>query len=90
MAFKKYSRNPYRIKLSIYVLTIIYQITIFWHKYCSTKSVRREIDENYKPQNITLNERKSRMPHIRGIKGEAVVVYCEPLITKKMGYHRLS
>jgi hypothetical protein len=27
------------------------------------------------------------MPHIRGIKGEAVVVYCEPLITKEMGYH---
>jgi hypothetical protein len=25
------------------------------------------------------------MPHIRGIKGEALVVYCEPLITKKMG-----
>ena len=39
---------------------------------------------------VTLNDRKSRMPHIRGIKGEAVVVYCEPLITKKMGYHRLS
>jgi len=37
----------------------------------------------------TLNERKSRMPQIWGIKGEAVVVYCEPLITKKMGYHRL-
>jgi hypothetical protein len=30
------------------------------------------------------------MPHIHGIKGEAVVVYCEPLITKEMGYHRLS
>jgi hypothetical protein len=24
-----------------------------------------------------LIERKPRMPHIRGIKGEAVVVYCE-------------
>ena len=30
------------------------------------------------------------MSHIRGIKGEAVVVYSEPLITKEMGYHRLS
>ncbi|MGD8548647.1 MAG: hypothetical protein PVJ45_03430 [Desulfobacterales bacterium] len=38
----------------------------------------------------TLIERKSRMPHIRGIKGEAVVIYCEPLITKEMGCHRLS
>ncbi|MGD8258960.1 MAG: hypothetical protein PVG70_21175 [Desulfobacterales bacterium] len=23
-------------------------------------------------------------------KGEAVIVYCEPLATKKMGWHRLS
>ena len=30
------------------------------------------------------------MAHIRGIKGKAVVVYCEPLITKEMGYLRLS
>jgi len=30
------------------------------------------------------------MAHIRGIKGEAVVVYCEPLITKGKGYLRLS
>jgi hypothetical protein len=30
------------------------------------------------------------MPQIRDIKGEVVVVYCEPLITKKMGCHRLS
>jgi hypothetical protein len=39
---------------------------------------------------LTLNERKSRMSQIRGIMGEAVVVYCEPLITKKMGCYRLS
>jgi len=38
----------------------------------------------------TLIEQKSRVPQIWGIKGEAVVVYCEPLITKKMGCHRLS
>jgi hypothetical protein len=30
------------------------------------------------------------MPHIRGIKGEAVVVYCKPLITREIGYYRLS
>jgi hypothetical protein len=30
------------------------------------------------------------MPQIRGIKGEVVVVYCEPLITKEMGCYRLS
>jgi hypothetical protein len=30
------------------------------------------------------------MHQIRGIKGEAVVLYCEPLITEKMVYHRLS
>jgi len=39
---------------------------------------------------VTSIERKSRMPHIRGIKGEAVIAYCESLITKEMGYHRLS
>jgi hypothetical protein len=30
------------------------------------------------------------MPQIQGINGEAVFVYCEPLITQEMGYHRLS
>jgi hypothetical protein len=30
------------------------------------------------------------MPHICGIMGEAVVIYCKPLITKEMGYYRLS
>ena len=30
------------------------------------------------------------MHQIRGIKGEAVVNYCEPLITKEMVYQRLS
>jgi len=30
------------------------------------------------------------MPQIQGIKGKAVVNYCEPLTTPKMGYHRLS
>ena len=30
------------------------------------------------------------MPQIQGVKGEAVVSYCEPLTTKEMGYHRLS
>ena len=30
------------------------------------------------------------MPQIQGVKGEAVVVYCEPLTTPEMRYHRLS
>jgi hypothetical protein len=30
------------------------------------------------------------MAQIQGFKGEVVVVYCEPLIKKKMGYYRLS
>ena len=30
------------------------------------------------------------MRQIRGVKGEAVVTYCEPLTTKEMVYHRLS
>jgi hypothetical protein len=41
-------------------------------------------------QSPTLIERKSRMPQIQGVEGEAVVSYCEPLTTPKMGYHRLS
>jgi hypothetical protein len=46
---------------------------------------------NYETPGCTTSiERKSRMPHIHGIKGEAVVVYCESLITKEMEYHRLS
>ena len=32
--------------------------------------------------NNTSTERKPRMPHIHCIKGKAVVIYCEPLITK--------
>jgi hypothetical protein len=38
----------------------------------------------------TLIERHSRMRQIRGVKGEAVVNYCEPLTTKEMAYHWLS
>ncbi len=30
------------------------------------------------------------MLQVRGVKGEAVVIYCEPLTTKEMGYYRLS
>ncbi len=30
------------------------------------------------------------MLQIQGTKGEAVVVYCKPLITQEMGYRRLS
>jgi hypothetical protein len=39
---------------------------------------------------FTPMERKLRMPQIQGSKGEAVVIYCEPLATKEMGYHPLS
>jgi hypothetical protein len=52
--------------------------------------VSHERIETFHVQSSTLIERKSRMPQIRGIKGEVVVVYCEPLITKEMGCHRLS
>jgi hypothetical protein len=37
-----------------------------------------------------ISRKKMRMRQIRGVKGEAVVVYCEPLTTKKMTYYRLS
>jgi len=37
-----------------------------------------------------LTLQKSRMPQVRGVKGEAVVIYCEPLTTKEVGYYRLS
>ncbi|MBE9581350.1 MAG: hypothetical protein IMF18_07000 [Proteobacteria bacterium] len=30
------------------------------------------------------------MPQIQDVEGEAVVVYCEPLTTQEMRYHRLS
>jgi len=30
------------------------------------------------------------MLQLQGIKGEAVIIYCEPLITQKMEYYRLS
>ncbi len=30
------------------------------------------------------------MRQIRGVEGEAVVSYCEPLTTKEVAYHRLS
>jgi hypothetical protein len=30
------------------------------------------------------------MLQIQGAKGEAVVIYCEPLATQEMWYHRLS
>ena len=33
---------------------------------------------------------KSRVLQIQGVKGEAVVIYCEPLTTKEMWFYRLS
>jgi hypothetical protein len=38
----------------------------------------------------TLPLQKSRMLQIQGAKGDAVVIYCEPLATQEMRYHRLS
>jgi hypothetical protein len=38
----------------------------------------------------TLIERKSSVLQIRGVKGEAVVIYCKLLTTKEMGRNRLS
>jgi hypothetical protein len=38
----------------------------------------------------TLIERKSSVPQIRCVKGEAVVTYCKLLTTKEMGRTRLS
>ncbi len=38
----------------------------------------------------TLTLQKSRMPQIQGAEGAAVEVYCKPLATQKMRYHRLS
>lgn len=33
----------------------------------------------------TLRFQKPRMPQVRGVKGKAVVNYCEPLAAKEMG-----
>jgi len=43
-----------------------------------------------KMEECTLMLQKSRVLQIRGVKGEAVVLYCEPLTTKEMRYPRLS
>ena len=37
-----------------------------------------------------LIERKPRVRQIHGVKGDAVVCYCESLTTKEMTYHRPS
>ncbi len=39
---------------------------------------------------MTLMERKWRIAQIQSSRRDAVVVYCESLITKEMEYHRLS
>jgi len=44
-----------------------------------------------KPKSLfTLTLQESRMPQICGVKGEAVVLYRDPLTTKEMWYPRLS
>jgi len=44
----------------------------------------------YKDFLYPLIEQKLRMLQIQGVKGEAVGLYCEPLITQEVEYHRLS
>jgi hypothetical protein len=39
---------------------------------------------------LALKLQKSRMPQIQGVKGEAVVLYREPLTTQEMWDYRLS
>jgi hypothetical protein len=39
---------------------------------------------------LTLMLQKLRMLEMQGVKGDAVVSYCEPLTTQQMRYHRLS
>ncbi len=39
---------------------------------------------------FTLTLQKPRVPQMQGVKGEAVVVYADPLTTKEMRYHRFS
>ena len=46
------------------------------------------VDKNVAESTLTLQ--KLRMLQIRGVKGEAVVNYREPLTTKEMRYPRLS
>jgi len=38
---------------------------------------------------FTLRLQKPRVPQIQGVKGEAVVVYADPLTTPQMLYHQL-
>ncbi|MBW1769868.1 MAG: hypothetical protein JRJ17_01640 [Deltaproteobacteria bacterium] len=38
----------------------------------------------------TLTLQKPRVLQMQGVKGEAVVVYANPLTTQQMLYHRLS
>jgi hypothetical protein len=39
---------------------------------------------------ITLTLQKPRVLQMQGVKGEAVVIYADPLTTQQMLYHRLS
>jgi hypothetical protein len=41
-------------------------------------------------KDLTINDRKSRIPQVQGIKAAAVVIYRKALITQEMGCHRLS
>jgi hypothetical protein len=47
-------------------------------------------EDQFEAALFTLTLQKSRMPQIEDVKGEAVVLYREPLTTQEMRYHRLS
>ncbi len=47
-------------------------------------------DEAFDPRAITPTLQKSMILQIQGVKGEVVVIYCEPLATQEMWYHRFS
>jgi len=48
------------------------------------------VEKGADDQKSTLMLQKSRMLQTRGVKGEAVVTYGEPLTRKEMRYSRLS
>ena len=58
------------------------------HDIIKESTCRKSIQ--FRAESFTPTLQKSRIPQIRGIKGEAVALYREPLITKEMRDYRLS
>ncbi|UCG79809.1 MAG: hypothetical protein JSV60_07445, partial [Desulfobacterales bacterium] len=61
----------------------VFRLSCLFHGCNLFGSVSSQLPRN------TLIKRKLRLPRIQGVKGEAVVSYCELLTTLEMGYHRL-